>query len=1095
MMSRLTVSHFGRVVFAVVVCFLFLSPLRAHADDYEQYQQAKNALETLASGIRMGEGAVGQVLMEAMQSNHGDMKKWNDLDAKMAELGQTIDSNLPEISRNAAVVLALTPDEYLPSVSLGQPFAGNLKMAADKKKELLDLAKSENDKLDKTNKLLAQMDRNILNAAKHVVTDTIEDAVLPSQEELGGEAAIVVLSLYFGPPGWVVGTVVAGSFAFNDLIALYYNSQAAADQARVLSQMKQSLLDRKSKLEKNISTLTDGAREMYQIEQILAKHEKKVNEYKAKITAAMDSLNEQYKSAFEAKKKKLDEEAQKLAAQPKPEIKMGGWYYGMENIPPITSGEYAGEVDSMISQMRSYVQAVEDGGDPDNYQIMVTDWHNRLNDRYRKAREEYDQKYKLYSQASETCWKAISAASDEYNRAWDAIWNGCRPWNDNCRNALQAAGNRYNAAVNAAYAGLRPFGQAMVSPYREMVKLQHIHSPVASVAYPFGERINNATRAHTRDFWNEYRLWETKFGEANTNAYNAVSDVPYWIDQWKERSNKLDEEIQRSLYWGGNIADIRTGLLATANQLKDLHKTVQEAAKKYAEANSERMRVANLAQAELTGILNKYGKLVNYYWSSYFYMNWLGERMEFTPHAPEQEKNIKAFEDMIKKTFTLYEPENLKNAQKLDILGIAAIYENKANELTFYTDWVDTYRHRASAAAGALNRISIEKTRQGFYAARGGNAQEVLAREFAKPPWSTLGQDAEKYVAKGDFAALPWGKHQSWESLGLWQKLYAGQTVLLDKLNKDAKNYLQAKSKGWFMPVPAKTMDPLIENWKKLREVCDRFDKLAKPEHDKLAGGQEQAQKEAQTVFETWGKMPKYSQDMVAGEYRRFYNAYYWLHSYIGRKIDATRTTLQPPNNSVAVNLDNLILGYAPAYEKWKKQQEEAERRMEEQRRQWEAAEKARLEKEKKQAEEEAQRAARAIEEEKKRAVENLSLVKDFYARFKEAYEERNDSRVISMISDQWQAGDGTTLSDLQMTLRRTFKTFDEIRYNIQSLSITPGQDGRYSISYDVTITSRIYKRNLKHEEKSSIYEEVTIDKSGKAKISKTLGGRFWYVQ
>ncbi len=39
---------------------------------------------------------------------------------------------------------------------------------------------------------------------------------------------------------------------------------------------------------------------------------------------------------------------------------------------------------------------------------------------------------------------------------------------------------------------------------------------------------------------------------------------------------------------------------------------------------------------------------------------------------------------------------------------------------------------------------------------------------------------------------------------------------------------------------------PLIENWKKLREVSERFDKLAKPEHDKLAGGQEQAQKEAQ---------------------------------------------------------------------------------------------------------------------------------------------------------------------------------------------------------------------------------------------------------
>lgn len=121
--------------------------------------------------------------------------------------------------------------------------------------------------------------------------------------------------------------------------------------------------------------------------------------------------------------------------------------------------------------------------------------------------------------------------------------------------------------------------------------------------------------------------------------------------------------------------------------------------------------------------------------------------------------------------------------------------------------------------------------------------------------------------------------------------------------------------------------------------------------------------------------------------------------------------------------------------------------------------------------------------------------IKGFYDKFKHAYEGKNDSQVAAMISDDWQAGDGSTISDLQVNLRRTFKVFDEIRYNIQNLSVTPGTDGRYNVSYDVTITSRIYKRNLKHEEKSSIQEEVTIDHSGKPKISKTLGGRFWYVQ
>jgi hypothetical protein len=126
---------------------------------------------------------------------------------------------------------------------------------------------------------------------------------------------------------------------------------------------------------------------------------------------------------------------------------------------------------------------------------------------------------------------------------------------------------------------------------------------------------------------------------------------------------------------------------------------------------------------------------------------------------------------------------------------------------------------------------------------------------------------------------------------------------------------------------------------------------------------------------------------------------------------------------------------------------------------------------------------------------EDIGKIRAFYDKFKQEYESRNDSRIVSMISDNWQAGDGSTLADLQVNLRRTFRVFDEIRYNIQNLSVTPGQDGRYNVSYDVTITSKIYKRNLKHEEKSSIHEEVTIDRFGKTKISKTLGGKFWTVQ
>jgi len=101
----------------------------------------------------------------------------------------------------------------------------------------------------------------------------------------------------------------------------------------------------------------------------------------------------------------------------------------------------------------------------------------------------------------------------------------------------------------------------------------------------------------------------------------------------------------------------------------------------------------------------------------------------------------------------------------------------------------------------------------------------------------------------------------------------------------------------------------------------------------------------------------------------------------------------------------------------------------------------------------------------------------------------------VQPYQQDWQSEDGTTISNLQANLRRTFRIFDEIKYDIQNMNITTQPGGRHMVSYDVTITSRIYKRNLKHEEKSTVNEIVVIDDSGKARINRTTGGRFWYTQ
>lgn len=156
--------------------------------------------------------------------------------------------------------------------------------------------------------------------------------------------------------------------------------------------------------------------------------------------------------------------------------------------------------------------------------------------------------------------------------------------------------------------------------------------------------------------------------------------------------------------------------------------------------------------------------------------------------------------------------------------------------------------------------------------------------------------------------------------------------------------------------------------------------------------------------------------------------------------------------------------------------------------------ERLRLGAEEEQARLKAEEQEKQQQEQAKSAV-SLSAVSALYDQFKQAYESRNDSQIMSFMGDDWEAGDGTTLSDLEENIGRSFRTFDEIKYHIQNLKIELKSEGRYLVGYDVTITSRIYKRNLKHEEKSSVNEEVLIDGSGKPRIARTMNGRFWYVE
>lgn len=125
----------------------------------------------------------------------------------------------------------------------------------------------------------------------------------------------------------------------------------------------------------------------------------------------------------------------------------------------------------------------------------------------------------------------------------------------------------------------------------------------------------------------------------------------------------------------------------------------------------------------------------------------------------------------------------------------------------------------------------------------------------------------------------------------------------------------------------------------------------------------------------------------------------------------------------------------------------------------------------------------------------NQTRIQELYQRFAREYSGKNLSSLMSLLSDEWMSSsDGTTLMDLEETLGNSFSIFNEVKCTIDSLFIAPSTDHTYRVDYVITIQGENYENDIKHIEKSSVSEEVTI-KEGKVKISKTLNGRFWTIR
>jgi hypothetical protein len=114
----------------------------------------------------------------------------------------------------------------------------------------------------------------------------------------------------------------------------------------------------------------------------------------------------------------------------------------------------------------------------------------------------------------------------------------------------------------------------------------------------------------------------------------------------------------------------------------------------------------------------------------------------------------------------------------------------------------------------------------------------------------------------------------------------------------------------------------------------------------------------------------------------------------------------------------------------------------------------------------------------------DMQAIQSMYVGFASAYQNRNLPGLISFLSSDWQAADGSTVYDLETTLSNSFRVFDSIVFKISGMNIQRTGTA-YRVSYQAALIGRISRMQKSHEETSAVVDTVVITPDG-PRIQKT---------
>ncbi|MBI5595137.1 MAG: hypothetical protein HY928_03505 [Elusimicrobia bacterium] len=120
-----------------------------------------------------------------------------------------------------------------------------------------------------------------------------------------------------------------------------------------------------------------------------------------------------------------------------------------------------------------------------------------------------------------------------------------------------------------------------------------------------------------------------------------------------------------------------------------------------------------------------------------------------------------------------------------------------------------------------------------------------------------------------------------------------------------------------------------------------------------------------------------------------------------------------------------------------------------------------------------------------------MEPVRKLYERFSAAFAAKDLAAVLDCLTEDWEASEGTTLSDMESTLSNSFQAFDSVRMEIQNLQIRPAGNGRFTTSYSTHMVGTIRQNDIRHEEKST-HQDTVVFTNGSPRIQRTTGGTGW---